>query len=159
MSSTVTTSPALIDFRVNSYGIVTTGKSWSLRKSTSVSARPGQMATHFSQASHSSPTNSGSPITSSPSIRMACFEQTDVQGLQGISWAQWKTGKQPCSAAGMSSRMVMPGRDLSTSAVRCHSGGTSPTSRPIARAISSPRIRPVNIAADASAISSASPQA
>ena len=55
--------------------------------------------------------------------------------------------------------MVAPGRDLSTSAVRCHSGGTSPTSRPRARAISRPRMRPVNMAADASAISSESPAA
>jgi hypothetical protein len=34
-------------------------------------------------------------MMSSPSMRMAFWEQTDVQGLQGISCAQWKTGKDP----------------------------------------------------------------
>ena len=32
---------------------------------------------------------------SSPSMRIACCGQTDVQGLQGISCEQWKTGKTP----------------------------------------------------------------
>ena len=61
VSSTVTTSPALMDFAVNSCGMVTMGFAGSLRASTSVTARPGQMATHFSHASHCSPTNSGRP--------------------------------------------------------------------------------------------------
>ncbi len=115
------------------------------------------MATHCSQAMQALSSNVGRPRMSSPSILIAPFGQIDVQGLQGISWEQWKIGKTPASCSGISSVMTAPGRAFRTSAVRSHSAGTSPTSRPSIRAISVPLIFPVNIAALASAISSASP--
>ena len=70
------------------------------------------MATHFSQPTQASPTNAGRPRMSSPSIRMACLGQIDVQGLQGISCEQWKTGKTPARASGMSSVIVSAGPRL-----------------------------------------------
>ncbi len=122
-------------------------------------ASPGQMATHFSQPSQAWWLKAGTLITPSPETTIEPRGQIDAHGLQGISCMQCSTGKTPVRRSGISSGSVGPGRDFSTSAVRCHSGGTSPTSRPRRRAISSPRMRPVNMAAEASAISSASPAA
>ncbi len=96
---------------------------------------------------------------SEESISMRPLGQTAVHGSQGISWLQWMTGKTPASGTGVLSGAVAPGRDLRMSAVLYHSGEISPTSRPRARATSRPRILPEKMAAEASAISSASPAA
>ena len=91
------------------------------------------------------------------SVRMACCGQTEVHGLQGTSWKQWKTGKTPVSLAAVRGARRCPGRDFSTVAFSSHSCGTSPAYTPRCRAIFSPSILPVNMAAEASAISWASP--
>ena len=117
------------------------------------------MATHCAQPvqAWASPTKVGRRRMSSGSIWIRCLGQTAEQGLQGISCTQWSTGKTPSSHGGMCSTPTLPGCDLSISAVRVHSAGISPTSTPKARATCSPAILPVNIAAEASAISAASP--
>ena len=81
------------------------------------------MATHCSQAMQAVSSKVGSPRMSSPSILMAPLGQMEVQGLQGISWEQWKMGNTPSSSSGISSVMTAPGRALRISAVCSHSSG------------------------------------
>ena len=121
-------------------------------------ARPGQIATHCSQAMQ--PLDEGRQAEDVVPLDADGVLRADVvQGLQGISWEQWKTGKTPASSSGISSVMTAPGRDLRTSAVLV------PLRRHLADVAAErpgdlrPRMRPVNMAAEASAISSASPAA
>ena len=120
-------SPGLIDFAENSYGIVTVGVLGVLavvhQRDRQAGADRHALLAGVALVARRTPAG---PCMSSPSMRIACCGQIDVHGLQGISCAQWKTGKTPAVSAGRSSAIVAPGRDLSTSAVRCHSGGTSP---------------------------------
>ena len=96
---------------------------------------------------------------SSPSIRMACLGQIEVQGLQGISWEQWKTGKTPPLVLG-----DLLGDDRAGAGLQ-DLGGPVPLRRHLADVAAraprdlEPADCPVNIAAEASAISSASPAA
>ncbi len=117
------------------------------------------MATHCSHPRHwyGSSMNCGRLRISLLSIEIKPLGQTALHGLHGISCAQWRMGKTPSSHGGMFSSPIFPGFDLRISAVCDQSFGISSSVTLRSRAIIRPLILPEKIAADASAISSASP--
>ena len=82
--------------------------------------------------------------------------QTVVQGLQGISSVQKKTGCQEAQGSTVPRSILSPGFDLSTSRLAIQVRSSS-TFSPMSFARERAAMRPPNMALEASAISSASP--
>jgi hypothetical protein len=92
-------SPAFMSQIPSSKGTVTRGLDRDLRKSTSVTASPGHIATHFSHPMHPL-LYSGVPRIGCPDVPMRSFGQDVMQGLQGISCVQCRTGNTPSRESG-----------------------------------------------------------